>query len=88
MKLTLNIDDDLLSRVMESTGAKTKTEAIHAALAEVDRRHKLITLLSEDIGFNWDTDIDTTAWDRDDAATARIAETPSVTRDRKSRPRR
>ena len=88
MKLTLNIDDDLLSRVMETTGAKTKTEAIHAALAEVDRRHKLITLLSEDIGINWDTDIDTKAWDRDDETTARIAEIPPVRHDRKSRPRR
>lgn len=88
MKLTLNIDDDLLTRVMETTGAKTKTEAIHAALADIDRRHKLISLLSEDIGINWDTDIDTTAWDRDEEATARIAETPPATRARKPRPRR
>jgi len=88
MKITLNVDDDLLARVMDTTGAKTKTEAIHAALAEIDRRHKLISLLAEDIGINWDTDIDTTAWDRDDEATARIAETPPAPHDRKSRSRR
>ena len=87
MKLTLNIDDDLLSRVMETTGAKTKTEAIHAALAEIDRRHKLIALLSEDIHYNWETDIDPTAWDRDDEATAKLVKTSSVRRDRKPRSR-
>jgi Arc/MetJ family transcription regulator len=84
MKLTLNIDDDLLSRVMETTGAKTKTEAIHAALAEIDRRHKLIALLGEDIGINWETDIDESSWAEQ---TVRVAETPAA-HDRKPRPRR
>ncbi len=88
MKLTLNIDDDLLSRVMEATGAKTKTEAIHAALAEIDRRHKLITLLSEDIGIDWEKDIDEASWAEQDEQTARVAENPPVSRDRKPRPRR
>jgi Bacterial antitoxin of type II TA system, VapB len=46
MKLTLNIDDELLDRVRETTGAKTKTEAIHIALNEMDRRHKLISMLA------------------------------------------
>jgi Arc/MetJ family transcription regulator len=48
MKLTLNIDDELLDRVRETTGAKTKTEAIHIALNEMDRRHKLISMLAKD----------------------------------------
>ena len=48
MKLTLNIDDELLDRVRETTGAKTKTEAIHIALNEMDRRHKLIAMLAKD----------------------------------------
>ncbi len=48
MKLTLNIDDELLDRVREMTGAKTKTDAIHIALNEMDRRHKLIAMLAKD----------------------------------------
>jgi Arc/MetJ family transcription regulator len=48
MKITLNIDDDLLERVRKATGAKTKTDAIHYALSEIDRRHRLRELLSED----------------------------------------
>jgi Arc/MetJ family transcription regulator len=90
MKFTLNIDDALLARVMESTGAKTKTEAIHAALAEIDRRNKLIALLSEEITMTpkeWENAIDESAWDAAEAETARVAEEPPR-RDRKSRPRR
>ena len=89
MKFTLNIDDALLARVMESTGAKTKTEAIHMALAEIDRRNKLITLLSEEITMTpteWKNAIDESAWDADETATARVAEEPPR-RDRKSRSR-
>jgi len=48
MKLTLNIDGKLLDRVQRSTGAKTKTEAIHNALREMDRRNRLIEVLRSD----------------------------------------
>ena len=57
MKLTLNIDDELLERVRETMGAKTKTEAIHLALKEMDRRNKLIELLAKD-----DFDMSPTDW--------------------------
>ena len=93
MKLTMNIDDELLSRVMETTGAKTKTEAIHAALAEIDRRNKLISVLAEGLNIKageWETAIDTTAWDafdEDEASSARVAEAPARN-DRKPRSRR
>jgi hypothetical protein len=101
MKLTLNIDDALLTRVMETTGAKTKTEAIHAALAEVDRRNKLIALLSEGVGdVDWKNAFDVRSWA--DQETVLVAETPPVPGEtaptkaattpvrhaRKSRPRR
>jgi hypothetical protein len=77
MKLTLNIDDELLTRVMETTGAKTKTDAIHAALAEVDRRNKLIALLAEGIGpIDWENAIDEKSW-ADQEESAKAAETPS-----------
>ncbi len=78
MKLTLNIDDDLLTRVMETTGAKTKTEAIHAALAEVDRRNKLIALLSEGVGdIDWKNAFDEKSW-ADHSETSLAAETPAA----------
>lgn len=52
MKMTLNIDDELLARVIEFTGAKTKTEAIDLALKEMDRRGKLTKLLGRDLGLS------------------------------------
>lgn len=48
MKMTLHIDEALVRGVMESTGARTKTEAIHLALTEMDRRHRLNELLAKD----------------------------------------
>jgi hypothetical protein len=47
MKMTLNIDEELLARVVVFTGAKTKTDAIHVALGEMDRRAKLVDSLRE-----------------------------------------
>lgn len=90
MKLTLNIDDALLTRVMETTGAKTKTEAIHAALAEIDRRNKLAELLSEEIELTpseWENAIDVSSWDAVESSSLRVAE-ESPAHDRKSRSRR
>ena len=61
MKMTLNIDDELLRRVMEFSGAKTKTEAIANALREMDRRAKLCELLKDDFGMSaedWKAAID------------------------------
>lgn len=87
MKLTLNIDDDLLERVREATGAKTKTEAIHYALREIDRRNRLRELLSEDIGLTaaeWRNAFDESALEEE---SARVAETPPK-REPKPRPRR
>jgi hypothetical protein len=54
MRLTLNIDGDLLDRVVAHLGAKTKTEAIHHALQEIDRRHQLHHILSEGLGLTPD----------------------------------
>jgi Arc/MetJ family transcription regulator len=47
MKLTINLDDALLDRVVAITGASTKTEAITMALREVDRKARLIDVLRE-----------------------------------------
>ncbi len=95
MKLTLNIDDDLLERVRLATGAKTKTEAIDYALREIDRRYRLRELLSEDIGLTpdeWRNAFDESAIE-DDEFSARVAEDPpkpatTKAREPKPRPRR
>jgi len=52
MKMSFNIDEVLLERVMTLTGASTKTEAIHMALREVDRRARLVEVLNEGLGCN------------------------------------
>ncbi len=50
MKLTINVDEALLDRVVEITEATNKTEAIHIALREVDRRARLVEVLREGLG--------------------------------------
>jgi len=50
MKITINMDDELLEDAMRIMGASTKTEAIHTALREVVRRARLIELLKEGSG--------------------------------------
>lgn len=86
MKLTLNIDDELLERVRAMTGAKTKTEAIHYALGELDRRHKLRELLAKD-DFKLSPREWTEAWEDPGLPeeTSMVAETPPPPRERKSR---
>ena len=54
MKMTMYIDDELLARVMEATGATSKTKAIDLALREMDRRAKLIKLSSAGLGLTAD----------------------------------
>ncbi|HRG56339.1 MAG TPA: type II toxin-antitoxin system VapB family antitoxin [Lacunisphaera sp.] len=50
MKMTMHIDEDVLNRVMQVTGAATKREAVEIALSEMARRHKLKELLSQGLG--------------------------------------
>jgi Arc/MetJ family transcription regulator len=77
MKMTIEIDDELLSRVMAKTGARTKTAAIELALNELDRRADLIRLLDDDLGMkpdDWRGVFD----DATDLETLRAAETPGI----------
>ncbi|WFB37534.1 type II toxin-antitoxin system VapB family antitoxin [Kiritimatiellota bacterium B12222] len=46
----MNIDGDLLDRVVKITDSKTKTDAITFALKEVDRRNRLATTLAAGTG--------------------------------------
>lgn len=50
VKMTMHIDEDVLTRVMQVTGASTKREAVEIALREMARRHKLKELLTQDLG--------------------------------------
>lgn len=50
MKMTLNIDDVLLRRVMLTSGLKTKAGAVNFALRELDRRNELKRLTKLGLG--------------------------------------
>jgi Arc/MetJ family transcription regulator len=54
MKMTLNIDDALLARVMDATGTTNKTKAVDLALREMDRKAKLMTLAAAGLGLSGD----------------------------------
>jgi hypothetical protein len=54
MKMTMHIDDALLARVMEATGASSKTKAIDLALREMDRKAKLVKLATAGLGLTPD----------------------------------
>lgn len=46
MRTTLSLDDKLITELMAVTGARTKTEAIHLAIAEFLRKKKVEGLLA------------------------------------------
>lgn len=76
MKITLNVDDALLDRVVESTGAKTKTAAIDFALREVDRRAQLTKALARGSGISG-KELTKLFDPASDPATMRVAEDPA-----------
>ncbi len=76
MKITLNVDDDLLNRVVKSTGLKTKTAAIDLALREMDRRSRLYEVLSRGSGVEGE-ELANMFDPASDPMTLRAAETPS-----------
>ena len=46
MRTTMSLDDRLIKELMDVTGAKTKTGAIHLAISEFIRRKKIEGLLA------------------------------------------
>jgi len=46
MRTTMSLDDKLIKELMAVTGARTKTEAIHLAIAEFLRKKKIEGLLA------------------------------------------
>ena len=82
MKYTLNIDEVLLDRVIGLTGAATKTEAIHIALRDIDRRARLLEELRRGSGVADDEIKRLFDPNRDSGPTLRVAEdaTPYTTK--------
>lgn len=54
MKMTMHVDEALLSRVMEATGTTSKTKAIDLALRELDRKATLVKLTYAGLGMTPD----------------------------------
>jgi Arc/MetJ family transcription regulator len=52
MKMTMHIDDALLARVMKLYSCESKTEAVHMALREMERRHLLHGYASRGLGLD------------------------------------
>ena len=50
MKMTMHIDEALLAAVMERYGFETKTDAVHFALNELDRKARLKEVLKAGLG--------------------------------------
>jgi hypothetical protein len=76
MKITLNVDDALLGRVVKTTGSKTKTAAIDYALREIDRRARLTEVLGRGSGVSGDA-LATMFDPASDPMTLRAAEDPA-----------
>lgn len=52
MKMTMHIDEALLSRVMALYGCESKTEAVNLALGEMERRHGLRRYAKSGLGLS------------------------------------
>jgi Arc/MetJ family transcription regulator len=83
MKISLNIDDALLSRVMDSLGTRNKTRAIDLALREIDRRGRLQKLAAQGMGLSPD-ELESMFDPAYDLESARIAEGSGLYRTGKS----
>jgi Arc/MetJ family transcription regulator len=66
MRTTLNIDDDMLRIVLEETGARTKTQAVHEVLKDFVRRKKIEKLiqLQGKVRFSSDSKTLREGWER------------------------
>jgi len=56
-RTTIDIDEKLLERAMQATGARTKTEAVDLALNELIRNHAREMLWRELGSFDLDVDL-------------------------------
>lgn len=76
MKMTMHIDEGVLSEVMEEYGFETKTDAVNFALKELNRRKKLRAFMKDGMGFSED-ELKASVYPNYDLETLRVAETPA-----------
>ncbi|HEX9017401.1 MAG TPA: type II toxin-antitoxin system VapB family antitoxin [Chloroflexota bacterium] len=57
-RTTIDIDDELIRKAMESSGAKTKTEAVEMALRELVRHQRRKELIESLGTYELDIDVD------------------------------
>ncbi len=76
MKMTMHIDDALLKRVMDTYELETKTDAVHYALRELDRRARLKSFMKNGLGLTTDELKDAVypGYDPDHLETFKVAE--------------
>lgn len=76
MKMTMHIDDRLLASVMDRYGLETKTDAVHFALRELDRRARLKEMLKSGLGLEPE-DFEGAVVEGYDPRSLRVAEDPA-----------
>jgi Arc/MetJ family transcription regulator len=64
MRTNIEIDDQLMTEVMKITGAKTKREAVDAALKRTLRAARQLEALEALRGIGWEGDLDEMRTDR------------------------
>lgn len=75
MKMTMHIDEALLARVMDRYGLETKTDAVHFALNELDRKARLKAMLKDGLGLSAE-DLEDAVYEDYDPLKLRVAEDP------------
>ena len=76
MKMTMHIDEDLLTRVMGHHEFESKTEAVDFALRELDRKAKLRAYAKTGLGMTSD-EIKSSVYADYDVVALRVAEAPA-----------
>lgn len=64
MRTNIDIDDELLSRAMEATGATTKKATVEQALRQVVKNYEARRAIADLRGIGWEGDLDEMRRDR------------------------
>lgn len=86
MKMTLHIDDRLLKRVISAHGYASKTEAVHRALEELDRKARFREMTRTGLNLTAH-ELKKSVDPRYDVLALRVAERPATYGARHARPR-
>ena len=76
MKMTMHIDENLLESVMARFDLETKTDAVHYALRELDRRARLREVLEAGTGLSTE-ELKDAVFEDYDLKSLRAAEEPT-----------